>query len=109
MSPRFPCYPYNKNIAWVVSAEDDGMEIIVKMINFSISPFDDFVAFGNGNDSADNSTIIVKLTGEVTVRTISSDQSRMWMRLVTGIRWVPHNGFVFDVHQRLKGIGRHIL
>ena len=97
-SPGYPSTYGNDIICvWTVIATDD-TKVLVEFISFEMERGYDFFILGNGEDPGQSSSVIGRLTGNVILRTLTSDGSDMWMKLVTdgtGTR----RGFHIDIRR----------
>ena len=67
---------------WIVSAAG-GRRIILDIIDFDMENKYDFLIVGNGDNSAIKSSNIARLTGKTKLRTLSSTEDTMWLKVAS--------------------------
>ena len=62
----------------------------------------DTLSIGNGDNASDVYSIIAILTGETSVRLLTSQRSEMWI-LMEADHWVAYSGFELTVERSQSG------
>lgn len=96
-SPGFPSCHYRNKLArvWQVTGLQDHV-IAIHIIDFNVESLYDWVTFGDGHVSSLPSSVIIKLTGQTTLRTISSANNSIWIKLQTDHE-ITRPGFHFVI------------
>lgn len=83
-SPNWPNnYEHSKTCQWFLESPGDNPLSIV-LNSFDTEPLFDVLTIGNGHSSADISTVITELNGEVMSGTqYTSDENRIWITFTT--------------------------
>ncbi|XP_072039208.1 membrane frizzled-related protein-like [Amphiura filiformis] len=82
-SPGYPG-PYKNNLlcSWVVKA-DYNLIVLLIITEFHTERGFDFVNVGNGEDSSNLGSLIASLTGNIKLRTLTSNVESMWINIIT--------------------------
>ena len=83
-----PTSPYNYacvNRVWYVTADDGYNNIIFRFIlkKFSLVTNRDYLNFGIGHDISARATMVSRLTGQQTLRTLKVNSSTAWVEFIT--------------------------
>ena len=82
-TPGYPMAYRNELICeWIVNAAG-GRRIILDIIDFDMENKYDFLIVGNGDNSAIKSSSIARLTGKTKLRTLSSTDDTMWLKVAS--------------------------
>ena len=82
-TPGYPMAYRNELICeWIVNSAGD-RKIILDIIDFDMENKYDFLIVGNGDNSAIKSSVIARLTGKTKLRTLSSTDDIMWLKLAS--------------------------
>ena len=97
-----PAYPdnYRNDLVceWTVSSTGTS-RITARIIDFEMEDGFDFLTFGNGEESSDDTAnIIVRLTGITKIRSVTSSGSQMWINVATD-RTGTERGFLIHIKQ----------
>ena len=83
ITPGYPIAYRNELICeWIVNAAG-GRRIIVDIIDFDMENKYDFLIVGNGENSAIKSSVIARLTGETRLRTLTSAEDTIWLKVAS--------------------------
>ncbi|XP_072046327.1 low-density lipoprotein receptor-related protein 12-like [Amphiura filiformis] len=95
-TPGYPM-PYRNDLVceWIVRSAGERI-IILDIIDFDMENRYDFLIVGNGQNSAIESSTIAKLTGQVKLRTLVSNEAQMWLKVASD-RTGTGRGFQIDL------------
>ncbi|XP_072046284.1 low-density lipoprotein receptor-related protein 12-like [Amphiura filiformis] len=95
-TPGYPMSYRNDLVCeWIVRAAGERI-IILDIIDFDMENRYDFLIVGNGHNSAIESSTIAKLTGQVKLRTLVSNEAQMWLKVASD-RTGTGRGFQIDL------------
>ena len=80
---------------WIVHSAG-GRRIILDIIDFDMENKYDFLIVGNGENSAIKSSLIARLTGETKLRTLTSAEDTMWLKVASD-RTGTRRGFEIEL------------
>ena len=97
ISPNFPlAYPSDVYKEWSFTGPP-GSQIILTILIHSTETNYDYVNFGSGHDSADQSTLVMTIEGDYDQQaSYSVEANEMWMYFVSDYS-VEQAGFQYDV------------
>ena len=95
-TPGYPMAYRNELICeWIVNAAG-GRRIILDIIDFDMENRYDFLIVGNGENSAIKPSLIARLTGETKLRTLTSTEDTMWLKVASD-RTGTRRGFEIEL------------
>ncbi len=92
-------YPTNMNCVWNIYASKTMSIVVEFQQGCHLEDNYDFMTIGEGDYSSNDNSVIAKLTGEILIRHLASNNSAMWIMFVTDDSW-SNSGFSVQLQQQ---------